>query len=81
MTFKKIVVGEDIAFSNVSTRVHFGLFNIFNRKNIYRSVWESKNKLGAVFNYLMKVYHLSVSEVFEQLNCDLLVAAYKQQEN
>lgn len=29
-TFKKLIPGEDIAFSNVSRQTHSDLFNIFN---------------------------------------------------
>jgi uncharacterized pyridoxamine 5'-phosphate oxidase family protein len=29
-TYRKLIPNEDIAFSNVSTRTHFDLFNIFN---------------------------------------------------
>lgn len=34
-TYRKLIPNEDIAFSNVSTRTHFDLFNIFNASYLH----------------------------------------------
>ena len=68
-TFRKLIPNEDIAFSNVSRKTHYDLFNIFNAAYIHEQMWTPGSPF-AIFRLMGKSNGLSVSEIATLLNSD-----------
>lgn len=65
-TFKKLIPKEDVAFSNVSYKTHYDLFNIFNPINLHEKMWTSNSTFG-ILRLLCKSAGFSVNDLIFQL--------------
>jgi len=61
-TFTKLIPNEDVAFSQVSSEVHFALFNIFNASYIHEQSFTSGSSFG-ILRLMAKDNRWSVSEL------------------
>jgi hypothetical protein len=61
-TFTKLVPKEDIAFSQVGSTLHYGLFNIFNVANFQEQFFNSGSTFG-ILRLLAKDNNWSMSEL------------------
>jgi hypothetical protein len=61
-TFKKLIRKEDVAFSQVSSEVHFAFFNIFNARYIHEQSFISGSTFG-ILRLMAKDNRWSVSEL------------------
>jgi hypothetical protein len=67
-----------VSFSTVSVDTHFGLFNIFNEKNLHENIFKEKqswNSAYSILGLLMRSNGWSYGDISYQAVADRLVQA------